>query len=187
MSANKEGSFETFNNAKTYSGVEYEGTIIDYGITTDGGNALLMQQDGTRVENTPKTSYEYVGNKCQDSEPAKIIYAKNGNIHLEASNGDIIIKAKNIRIVAEDGSGEITINSAKIIDIRAPYLKENSTNMTVTVAGNLETLSGTKSGSAQIQNDDATGTDLLSGSFLGGIFSGLKDLQKFFKECFGIE
>lgn len=177
---------ETLSSAKIYSNVEYQDAILDYGITTDGGNATLMQQDGTRVENTPKTSFEYVGDKVQSEEPAKIIYAKNGNIHLEATNGDIILKAKNIRIVAEDGSGEITINSTKIIDIRAPYIKENATNITVTAAGNIESLSGTISGSAQIQNTSGSSTDLLQGSFLGQIFSGLQGLKKFFKDCLGI-
>lgn len=175
---------ETLASAKVYSNIYYKDFNVDYGITTDGGNTQMMQADGKRVEVVPSTSYEYVGENCNENEPGKIIFAKNGNIHLEASNGDIILKAKNIRIIAEDGSGEITINSGKIIDIRAPYVKENATNMTVAVSGNLDTLAGTKSDSAQIQNDSSSSTDLLQGSFLGGIFSSLKSLQKFFKECF---
>lgn len=185
MTKNKEGSFETFDNAKMYSGVDCEGKIVDYGITTDGGNATILQQDGNRVENTPKTAFEYVGKKCQSSEPAKIIFARNGNIHLEAENGDIIIKAKNVRIVAEDGSGEITINSTKIVSIKAPQLKESSTNKTQTVRGNKDSMTGTTSSSGQIQNDNSSSTDLLSGSFLGGLFSGLKNLKKFFNDILG--
>lgn len=177
---------ETFTKARTYSGVECQGKVIDYGITTDGGNATLLQGDGVRVETTPKTSYEHVGHSAKVDEPAKAIYAKNGNIHLEASNGDIIIKAKNIRIVAEDGSGEITITSTKIIDMRAPYIKQNGTNITMTASGNMEMFANTVSSSAQISNNSGTSTDALQGSFLGGILSGLKGLKKFFKECFNI-
>lgn len=176
---------ETLTSAKLYSNVNYRDNTVDYGVTTDGGNAVFLQKDGKRNEYVPSTSYELVGDKCNDNEPGKVIIAKNGNIHLEAQNGDIILKAKNIRIVAEDGSGEVTLNSGKIVEIKAPYIKENSTNMAVTASGNYETLTGTKSGMSQIDNKDGSSTDLLQGTFLGQIFSGLQSLQKFFKDCFG--
>jgi hypothetical protein len=174
---------ENLASAKIYSNLNYNNFSVDYGITTDGGNSILLQKDGNRVDVSLNTYYENVGYNCVDGEPAKIIYAKNGNIHLEAANGDIILKAKNIRIVAEDGSGEITINSGKIIDIKAPAIKESGTNITVVASGNLETIAGTKSGSAQIQNQDGSSTDLLQGSFLGSIMSGLQGLKKFFDDC----
>ena len=178
---------ETLASAKMYSNVNYGNNTIDYGVTTDGGNSVFLQKDGKRNEYVPSTSYELVGDRCNDDEPGKVILATNGNIHLEAQNGDIILKARNIRIVAEDGSGEITLNSGKIIEIKAPYVKENATNIAVTASGNLETMSGTKSGSAQIQNSDGSSTDLLQGTFLGQIFSGLQSLKKFFKDCLGLE
>jgi hypothetical protein len=177
---------ETLAAAKIYSNVNYGNYQVEYGVTTDNGNAMMMQSDGVKVEVTPNTSYEYVGNTCKEDQPGKIILAKNGNIHLEAQNGDIILKAKNIRIVAEDGSGEITLNSGKIIEIRAPSIRENGTNITVAGSGNLETMAGTKSGSAQIQNSDGSSVDLVQGSFLGQAFSGLQSLKKFFKDCLGI-
>lgn len=183
MSENKTPFIETLANAKIYSNVECEGIKIDYGITTDGGITDSMQADGKRVQYTPGTSYEYVGNKTKTKEPAKIILAENGNIHLEAENGDIILKAKNIRIVAEDGSGEVTINSGKILELRAPILKENSTNKTSTTSGNSEELSGTKSDNSQVSNQTGTATDAEQGSFLGKIFSGFKSLKKFFADC----
>lgn len=185
MTNQKRYDIETLSAAKIYSNVEFENNTIDYGVTTDGGNSIFLQKDGKKAEYTPSTSYELVGDKCNDDEPGKIILAKNGNIHLEAQNGDIILKAKNIRIVAEDGSGEVTINSGKIIEIRAPSIKEAGTNVTVTAPGNMETFVGTKSGSAQIQNQDGSSSDLLQGSFLGEIFSGLQGLKKFFQDCFG--
>jgi hypothetical protein len=174
---------ETLAAAKIYSNVEYGNTKVEYGVTTDSGGSIFLQSNGGKVEVVPDTSYEYVGDICADNQPAKIIYAKNGNIHLEASNGDIILKAKNIRIVAEDGSGEVTINSGKIVDIKAPYIKENATNIAVSAPGNAETMVGTKSGATQIQNQDGSSTDLLQGSFLGSIFSGLQSLKKFFQDC----
>lgn len=174
---------ETLSTAKIYSNIKYNNFSVDYGVTTDSGNATMMQNDGKRVEVTPTTSYEYVGDSCIEGEPAKIIYAKNGDIYLDAPAGNIILRAKNIRIVAEDGSGEITMNSGKIIDFKAPSIKENGTNITVVAPGNSETIVGTKSGSAQVQNQDGSSTDLLQGSFLGSILSGLQNLKKFFEDC----
>ena len=176
---------ETLAAAKIYSNVRHDEFVVEYGVSTDGGCAEMLQEDGNRVEVVPGTSYEYVGNKTIDKSPAKIILAKNGNIQLEAQNGDIILKARNIRIIAEDGSGEVTITSGKTVEIRAPNIKESGTNVTTTAPGNLGTFSGTKSGNAQSQNDDGSATDLLSGSFLGGTFSGLQSLKKFFNDCLG--
>jgi hypothetical protein len=75
------------------------------------------------------------------------------------------------------------MNSGKIIDFKAPSIKENGTNVTVVAPGNAETIVGTKSGSAQVQNQDGSSTDLLQGSFLGSILSGLQNLKKFFEDC----
>lgn len=174
---------ETHISSKIYHNVKYDDFFVDYGITTDGGNSTFYQRDGKRVEVIPTTYYEYVGDSCSDGEPAKIIYAKNGDIYLDAPNGDIVIRARNIRIVAQDGSGEITLNSGKIIDMNSPLIKENATNITVVAPGNYETIVGTKSGSAQIQNQDGTSIDLVQGSFIGNILSGLQNLKKFFNDC----
>lgn len=176
---------ETLAAAKIYSNVRHDEFVVEYGVSTDGGCAEMLQEDGNRVEVVPGTSYEYVGNKTSDKSPAKIILAKNGNIHLEAQNGDIILKARNIRIIAEDGSGEVTLNSGKTIEIKAPNIKESGTNVTTTAPGNLGTFSGTKSGNAQIKNCDGSSTDLLQGSFLGQASSALQSLKKFFNDCLG--
>ena len=186
MTINNDGFKEILDSACIYSGVECSGKKIDYGVTTDGGNSTLMLTDGNKVDVTPKTSLECVGERVQDNEPAKTIQATNGNIQLEAKNGDIILKAKNIRIVAEDGSGEITITSTKIISLNAPYIKQNGTNITIAASGNIETFGNTISSSAQILNTSGTSTDAIQGSLLGGKLSGLKGLKKFFKDCFGV-
>ena len=186
MSNQRGYDIETLAAAKIYSNVRHDNFVVEYGITTDSGNAEMLQEDGKRVEVVPSTSYEYVGRKCNDKEPAKIILADNGNIHLEAQNGDIILKAKNIRIVAEDGSGEVTINSGKIVEVRAPSIKENGTNITVAAPGNVESITGTKSDNSQVQTQSGSSTDLLQGSFLGKIFSGLQSVKKFFKDCLGV-
>lgn len=179
-------SVETYDNSKFYSGETFNGVKLDHAITTDGGNATMWQADGTRVDNVPGTAFEYVGEKTKEDDPAKIIYAKNGNIEIRAPNGQITLIARNIRIVAADGSGEITLDAAKILSLKAPYIKENSTNMTITASANYEVMAGTKSGAGQIKNCEMSGTDEVQGSFLGKAASSLKNLKKFFKDCFGV-
>jgi hypothetical protein len=182
MTSQRGYDVETLAAAKIYSNVKCENISADYGVTTDSGHVELSLEDGKKVEVVPSTYYEHVGQNCNQEEPAKIIFAKNGNIHLEAQNGDIVLKARNIRIVAEDGSGEITLNSGKIIKIKAPSTNIAGTNVTTTAPGNLETIAGTVSSGAQIQNQSGSATDLLQGSFLGSIMKVLSSVEKFFKE-----
>ena len=52
-----------------------------------------------------------LGFYVKDKEPAKVIYARNGDIHFEAPNGQITLKARNIRLVSQDGDGEVTIQA----------------------------------------------------------------------------
>ena len=61
--------------------------------------------------------------RVKDKEPAKVIYARNGDIHFEAPNGQITLKAKNIRLVSQDGNGEVTIQAGKTIEIDGPTAK----------------------------------------------------------------
>ena len=90
MSNQRGYDLETLAAAKIYSNVRHDEFVVEYGVSTDGGCAEMLQEDGNRVEVVPGTSYEYVGNKTSDKSPSKVIIAKNGNIQLEAQNGDII-------------------------------------------------------------------------------------------------
>ena len=51
--------------------------------------------------------------------PAKVIRAKNGDIHIDAMNGDIVLKGANIRLQATDSMGEVTVNAGKQVATRA--------------------------------------------------------------------
>lgn len=160
------------------------GRIIDYSVTTDLNQGFMYTQDGMKFDQCQKTSYELSGEKCQEGEPAKIIRAANGNIVIEALDGDVIIRANNIRLVAADGSGEITLSSGKHIATNAPKVTIKGTNndilatSTASVAGNfVDSVAG-------VAASGGTVTDATQGSFLGGL---MKILQKFKKwlECGG--
>ena len=102
------------------SGVkDVAGKYIDYSVITDMGQGFQYTEEGNKLDACKKTSYEICGEETAENEPAKVIKAKSGNIVIEALGGDIILKARNIRIVAVDGSGEITINSG--ISVTIPH------------------------------------------------------------------
>lgn len=182
---------EVHKNYKIFGGVSdsFLGKTVEWGVVTNGGpeadvNSTFLCSDGDRVETTSKTSTEVtgvgkVGTRCQPGEPSKVIIAQSGDIVLDAKNGDVIIKARNIRIVAEDGSGEITLRSGKIVEINAPVSNIKGTNVNVTATSKVTQLGQFVEGAAGVQNSSATLTDATQGSFIGAALGVISNLKKF--------
>ena len=63
------------------------------------------------------------GNEGTTSQRAKQIFAKHGDIYLEAPDGEIVLRAKNIRLVADGGGddGDVTINANHILNLKANH------------------------------------------------------------------
>jgi len=179
---------EVHKNFKIYGGVESEtyGKTIEWGVATNGGptndvQSIFLCDDGDKIETTPRTSMEVVGAKCSDKEPAKIIYAKNGDIEIRAPGGQITLVAKNIRIVAEDGSGEITLKSNKIIQTDSPVTKVVGTNVDILGTSQVSTMGEFVESAGGSQASSGTITDLTKGSFIGGILKALTKFEKIVK------
>lgn len=158
------------------------GRIIDYSVITDLNQGVMYTKDGMKFDLCNKTSYDLSGEKCQEGEPAKVIRAANGDIVIEALDGDIVIRANNIRLVAADGSGEITLTSGKQIATNAPKVTVKGTNSdilataTASVAGNfVDSVAGVSASGGVV-------TDITQGSFLGQIMKVLKKFKKWL-EC----
>lgn len=179
MSNSRGRDLETLAAAKIYSNVETQGVISDYAITTDDGHMLQMRETGDRVDFSPKSSEEYVGEKCQEGEIAKLIYAKNGNIYLDAPSGDIVLRAKNVRIVAQDGNGEVTIRSGKIVEFSGPIVRTKGTDVTVTATKSVDIMGSTVDSTASVAVTSSSLSDITQGSFVGAILSGLTKLKQF--------
>ena len=139
------------------------GRTMDYSMMTDTNQGFEYTKDGMKFDLCNKTSYELCGEDVQDGEPAKIIRAFNGNIIIEALDGDVIIKGKNIRFVASDAKGEITMNANAQIAQTSPKVAIKATNIdgvatsTHAVAGNfVDTAAG-------VSNNSSTATDETQG------------------------
>jgi hypothetical protein len=152
---------------------------IDYAVFTDCGQGFEYNQDGRKVDVCRGTSLEICGIDVKDGEFGKIIDARSGDILIEALDGDIILRAKNIRIVALDGSGEVTINAGKHIHTNAPItsIKGSISNTVMTNSASTGALSTDTTGI--MQNSQSSGAEEGEGSFLTKLLSIAKKFQKF--------
>lgn len=172
---------------KVKSGIEDpDGNLYGYAVHTDEGIGFAYYKDGEYKQACTKTSLEVCGTDLTDDvSPGKVIIAQNGNIHLEAKNGDIVIKAKNIRFVAEDGSGEITLSSGKHFYVNAPICKIDGTDTTILGSKNVSVTGLSVESTGHISNCSSSSNEILQGSLVGQISNGLKNIKKFFEDCFG--
>lgn len=152
---------------------------IDYSVITDNLQGFKYTEEGNKYDNCNKTSYELCGKEVSEGEPAKIIKASNGDIIIDASAGDIILKGMNIRISAKDGVGEVTLNSAKHISLNAPITSIKGTNTNIYGSNNVSVGGQAVDLAGGMQFSTGQLTDILQGSFLGQIIKVLDKFQSF--------
>lgn len=155
------------------------GKKIDYAIFTDLGQGFEYTQEGNKYDACKKTSYETMGKDVNEGEPAKVIKATNGDIIIEAVAGDLILRARNIRIVAMDGSGEVTINSAKHVSIQAPIQSFKGTNLNTVMSNNISLGALSIDSTGIMQNTQNTGSEEQQSSILSQLLGVVKKFKKF--------
>jgi stress response protein SCP2 len=156
---------------------------IDYAVSTDNDQGFIFYQNGNLIIRNKATSMELCGeNLTDDKSPAKTIDAANGDIHIRAKNGTIILEAANIRLVGVDGKGgEITLQASKQVHMDAPTVGAQGTNITLAASQSSSIAGG---GSVEVtasgQVTTSSGTDTDSSSFLGQILQAIKKFKEFF-------
>lgn len=156
---------------------------IDYALTTKLGQGNIFYENGDHDFVADATSKEVVGRNVKDEKtPAKIIYAKNGGILLDAPNGTITIRAANIRFVGVDGAdgGEITFQGSKVINMDAPTITAQGTNVTMAASQTASVAGSTADVNGGAQVTVSSGADVDSSSVLGQIIQAIKRFKKFF-------
>jgi|TARA_R100000030_G_C3248670_1_gene122402 hypothetical protein len=161
------------------SGVYIEGREVGYSLITDEGVGYTYYKDGGKEDVVLETSLEVCGRRVKDKEPAKVIYARNGDIHFEAPNGQITLKAKNIRLVSQDGDGEVTIQAGKTIEIDGPTARVKGTNVDITGKNSVNMIGNYVESAAGVQQSSASLVDIFQGSFIGQLLNSLGNLKKF--------
>jgi hypothetical protein len=158
-----------------------DGKYIEYAVSTDGGQGFSYTQEGNKWDVCNQVSYELSGidpqNPVPPGQPAKLIRTVHGDIVLEALGGDLILKANNIRIVASDGSGEVTIQSGKNITIKGPIANIDSTNVNVSAKNSIGMGGGSVETFGKVSSSQLKGTDVFLepiNSFLSGAYKWIK-------------
>jgi hypothetical protein len=162
------------------------GKKIDYAVFTDNGQGFEYTVEGNYYERCDKTSYELCGAEITDEkQPAKVIKASNGNINIEAPGGEVIIRAKSIRLVAEDGQGEITLTALKAAAITAPVQTFKGANSNTVMTNSLSLGAQVVESSGNIQNSANSGADDTESSILNKLLKINDKFKKFLKACLG--
>jgi len=176
-------------NARQHNGFRIEsGTScsaqgkIDYSVTTDNNQGLVFYQNGNLIIRNKASSHELCGTHLTDDiTPAKTIDAANGDIHIRALNGTIILEAANIRLVGVDGKeGEITIQASKQVHMDAPTIGGQGTNISFAGANKTQVAGTSLDLATSTKAACASGVDTDSSSIMGQILKAIKDFKKFF-------
>lgn len=160
-------------------------------ITTDCGGGLVFSSNGNSIFTTYNSSIECVGFKLKPDgitppPPAKIIHAWNGDIVLDAKQGDIVLRGKNIKIFATDSAGgQVIIDSSKLFNVSAPNTKISGDYCTISGSADISTMSGTGSNHGEIIHETSSGTAAVKSSLLGRILSIIEKVKKFFESPCG--
>jgi hypothetical protein len=161
------------------------GKSVDFSIVTDLGQGFEYTQEGNKFDRCDKTSYELCGTDSQETEPAKIIRAVNGNIHIEALNGEVVIKAKSIRLVAQDGSGEVTITSAKHFAVNAPIQNFKGSMSNTVMSNSVSSGALSVDSRGEIQNSATSGSEDTEGSLLTQLLKISQKFKNWISKCTG--
>jgi len=159
-----------------------------FSLLTDNNSGLEFFENGNSIFITDKTSTEVVGRKLPPASdiPAKMIHALNGDIVLDARQGDIVLRGLNIRIEGTDGlGGEVTINSSGIVQITAPTTRIQGEYCTMSASSCASLGAGALETHGEVSNEATSGSDFIRSSFFGKILSAIKRFKKFFESVCG--
>lgn len=158
---------------------------IDFEITTNEGQGLIIYKNGTSDFVVNGSSKEVVGHNLK-GEPgknpvAKVIDAVNGDIYLRATNGTIYIEAANIVIKGADPTqGNIHLQASSGILVNSATTNIQSSDITLSASKSTEIVSAFSSsivGGAGARVD--AGPELDNSSFLSKVLGWITKYKEF--------
>lgn len=155
------------------------GKEVSYSMITDEATGFAYYKTGDYWNINDRSSVEICGSKLNDKEVAKIIHANNGDIEIRAPGGQITLLAKHIRILAQDGDGEITMQAGKILETDAPTARVKGTNVDITATSGAQMIGSYTDMSAAVQASSSSLTDITQGSLVGAVLNVLGNIKKF--------
>tara|TARA_B100000287_G_scaffold395218_1_gene409890 strand:- start:4063 stop:4638 length:576 start_codon:yes stop_codon:yes gene_type:complete len=155
---------------------DLQGQYVDLELITNNLQGIAWYKHGLQKLVVNGTSYETVGIDAKKGDVTKIISAANGDIKIEALDGDIFLEARNIRLKAAD---ELTLTSGQhiLLDGAVMNLKATTTNIlgkkNLSMGGQFIEVSG------GVSVEEGTQTDKKQGGFLGSLISTFDKFKDF--------
>ena len=149
------GDMDSIHGMSNYQITTQEGQCMGfYADTGQGKGGQGGPGTGKFVLNTPGMEMHVVGKglKVRDEGdttqlPAHQVIAKRGDVFTVCENGDVVIRARNI-ILEADGAGnkdgQIMINANRMVDIKAPDIKEQAEKILVRATQEIDTSTNLK-------------------------------------------
>ena len=122
------------------------------------------------------TSYETVGIDAKKGDITKIISAANGDIKIEALDGDIFLEARNIRLKASE---ELTMTSGKHILLEGAIMNLKATTTNILGKKNLSMGGQFIEVSGGVSVEEGTQTDKKQAGFLGSLITTFDKFKDF--------
>ncbi len=176
-----------------YNGVEivYGGPtvghgIAEYSLTTNTSQGIQIYKKGNMKIAANKSVEIRGGESAGTKDTAVIIEAINGNIHIFTKTGDLVLEGKNIQINATASNGVVSIKSPKFVQLTAPHVKTEASDVSIVADKNIKILGGSLDNHGEIGNNISDGVDaVLNGSLISKLLSALDEIKKFFKSPCG--
>ena len=155
---------------------------IELALSTPTKQGINMYKNGNCDFAINGTLKEVSGFNVKNPEQyARIIDADKGSILIQALNGTITLKARNIRLVGVDGTeGEVTIQASKIVNMDAPTVSGQGTNISFAGANKTQIAGTSLDLATSTKASCASGLDTDSSSIMGQILKAIKDFKEFF-------
>ena len=104
--------------------------IGEYCMSTETAQGIHFYKQGNCKIVSRKSFEIATADKATDKDVAISIRAQDGDIVIEAKNGDLTLRGGNIILETTDAEGSIVSKPAKVFHVKAPEVELESTKMT---------------------------------------------------------
>lgn len=117
--------------------------ISEFMVSTDTKQGLHFYRQGNGKLTSNKSMEIYSGSGATEKDNAVVVEAINGNVHIKALNGNLILEGANVIIKSTDDGGDISLQSPKIVSAKCPEFIVDATKNTITSTSNTMLAAGT--------------------------------------------
>jgi len=157
--------------------------IGEYCMSTETAQGIHFYKQGNGKIVSRKSFEIATGDKATDKDVAISIRAQDGDIVIEAKNGDLTLKGNNIILETNDAEGSIVSKPCKVFHVKAPEVEIEGTKVTQSATMDMLLSAGDLtlySQSGPSQTGDGT-EPIVGGGIFGTIFNALNKAQAFFR------